>query len=90
MSCWDLPVATDPPPSRSFRKPDTGRYSLVLVDAGADDFEEVCTCVACDERSSASLHGTAGWLVLRRRNGTTLALCPICTDTAEAPERNRR
>ncbi len=88
-SCWDLEVT--PPSSRdALRAAGAGRYSLTLIDTAAGDFEECCRCVACDEESTASISGLASWLVLRRRNGTTLALCPTCADTALPPERNRR
>lgn len=87
MTAWDLP----PPSARDeLRAQGSGRYSLTLVDSDAGDFEEVCQCVACDELSTASVFGCMGWLILRRRNGTTLALCTECADTCETPRRNRR
>lgn len=89
MSCWDLDL---PPEStrEQLRRADSGRYSLVLIDSDPDDFEEVCTCVACAVESTATLAGRAGWLVLNRRNGTTLALCSVCAETSTPARRPRR
>jgi hypothetical protein len=93
-SCWDLDFPPSSRPSASsrddLRGAGAGRYALTLVDTDAGDFEECCRCVACEEESSASLGGTRHWLVLRRRNGTTLALCPICADTCDGERRPRR
>lgn len=88
-SCWDLPPPPSPSSREALRASDSGRYSLTPVDVDAAGFEEVCTCTSCDQPSSASLSGTAGWLVLRRRNGVTLAICRTCIAETEPPRKNR-
>lgn len=76
-SCWELDLPVEDERARA-RETGSGRYSLTLLDAEAGDFEEFCKCVSCDEPSTSSLAGTAGWMVLRRRNGSTLAICRTC------------
>lgn len=88
MSAWDLRA-----PARDvrdeLRAEGSGRYSVVLPDSAPGDFESVERCVACDDDSTASTSGTLGWLILRRRNGTTLALCPCCAGTSHGRRRAR-
>ncbi len=87
-STWDL---TAPPQTirDELRAEDSGRYSAVLPDSAASDFEECARCVCCDDESTASTTGLEGWVVLRRRNGTTLALCPTCAGTSHGRRRAR-
>lgn len=88
MSCWDL-VAPPQSVREELRAEDSGRYSVTLPDSSPDDFEECARCICCQDESTGSISGTSGWVILRRRNGTTLALCPTCAGTCDGKRRGR-